>query len=215
MRADVVEILRQARIPVVSIGRNHYPMSRGRVMFNNFDGAKQAITYLLDQGHRKIVHLSGQAEFGDTVARIEGIGAALAEHGMALNDIHVVNGVFSQEFGYSATTDLIKSGRAFTAIFAGDDDMAAGVLLALRENGRRVPDDVSVIGFDDAFHARHMWPPLTTMKQPVDTIGEAAAAMLLQLLAEPHGGSMETTIETHLVARGSVAAPPLAERQVA
>ena len=60
-----------------------------------------------------------------------------------------------------------------------------------------------------------MWPPLTTMKQPVDTIGEAAAAMLLQLLSEPHGGSLETTIETHLVARESVAAPPVTERQVA
>jgi LacI family transcriptional regulator len=215
MRADVVEILRQARIPVVSIGRNHYPQSRGTVTFNNFDGARQAITYLLAQGHRKIVHLSGQAEFGDTVARIEGIEAALVEHGMRLSDIHVVNGIFSQEFGYSATTELVKSGREFTAIFAGDDDMAAGVLLALRENGRRVPEDVSVIGFDDAFHARHMWPPLTTMKQPVDSMGEAAAAMLLQLLAEPNGGSRQAVIETHLVVRESVGAPSTAERQVA
>jgi len=215
MRADVIESLRQARIPVVSIGRNHYPMSRGTVTFNNFDGARQAMTHLLDRGHRKIVHLSGQPEFGDTVARLQGIEAALGERGMSLSDIHIVNGVFNQEFGYSATTELVKSGREFTAIFAGDDDMGAGVLLALRENGRRVPDDVSVIGFDDAFHARHMWPPLTTMKQPVDAMGEAAAAMLLQLLAEPHGGSRQAVIETHLVVRESVAAPPATERQVA
>lgn len=215
MRADVVEILRQARIPVVSIGRAQYPQSRGTVTFNNFDGARQAINYLLDQGHRKIVHLSGQAEFGDVVARIAGIEAGLNERGMKLSDIHIVNGVFNQEFGYSATTDLIKEGRDFTAIFAGDDDMAAGVLSALRDNGKRVPDDVSVFGFDDAFHARHMWPPLTTMKQPVDAMGEAAASMLLQLLAEPNGGSREAMIETHLVERASVAAPPVTERQVA
>jgi LacI family transcriptional regulator len=215
MRADVVDILRQARIPVVSIGRNHYPQSRGTVTFNNFDGARQALTYLLDQGHRKIVHLSGQAEFGDVVARIEGIEAALKERGMKRSDIHVVNGVFSQEFGYEATTDLIKEGRDFTAIFAGDDDMAAGVLAALRDNGRRVPEDVSVIGFDDAFHARHMWPPLTTMKQPTDTIGETAASLLLQLLAEPNSGPVEKVIETHLVEWTSVAAPPVTERQVA
>ncbi len=215
MRADVVEILRQARMPVVSIGRNHYPHSRGRVRFDNFGGARQAMNHLLEQGHRKIVHLSGQADFGDTMARIEGIVAALADHGLRPDDIHIVNGEFSQEFGYSATTDLIRSGRDFTAIFAGDDDMGAGVMLALRENGRRVPEDVSVIGFDDAFHARHLWPPLTTMKQPMDTMGEAAASVLLQLLAEPKSGPLETIIDTHLVARASVGTPPRAERQVA
>ena len=215
MRADVVEILRQARMPVVSIGRKHYPHSRGRVRFDNFGGARQAMNHLLEHGHRKIVHLSGQADFGDTIARIEGIEAALADHGLKRDDIHIVSGEFSQEFGYSATTDLVRSDREFTAIFAGDDDMGAGVMLALRENGRRIPEDVSVIGFDDAFHARHMWPPLTTMKQPTDTIGEAAASLLLQLLAEPKSGPLETIIETHLVTRASVAAPPHAERQVA
>jgi LacI family transcriptional regulator len=215
MRADVVEILRKAHMPVVSIGRNHYPHSRGTVTFDNFGGARQAMDFLFQHGHRKIVHLSGQAEFGDVVARIQGVEAALADHGMQLSDIHIVNGTFSQEFGYSATTDLIKEGRDFTAIFAGDDDMAAGVLQALREQGRRIPDDVSVIGFDDAFHAKHLWPPLTTMKQPTDTIGQAAASLLLELLAQPNMGSGERTIGTNLVVRASVAAPPVAERQVA
>ncbi len=215
LREDVVEILRKARMPVVSIGRNQYPLASGTVVLNNFDGAREAMRYLLDQGHRKIVHLTGQADFGDTAARLEGVAAALAEHGLGMSDIHIVNGEFSQEFGHGATTALIKDGREFTAIFAGDDDMAAGVLLALRQNGRRVPEDVSVMGFDDAFHARHLWPPLTTIKQPMDEMGEAAASMLLQLLAEPNSGPMQTIIETHLVERTSVAALPVAERQVA
>jgi LacI family transcriptional regulator len=215
MRADVVEILREAHIPVVSIGRNQFPTARGTVALDNFDGARQAMRYLLDQGHRKIVHLTGQPDFGDTVARLEGVEAALAERGLAMSDIHVVNGVFNQEFGYSATLELVREGREFTAIFAGDDDMGAGVLLALRESGRRVPEDVSVMGFDDAFHARHMWPPLTTMRQPVDAMGQAAAKMLLQLLAEPRNGPLQTIIETQLVVRTSVAAPPVTERQVA
>jgi len=215
MRADVVEIVRKAQVPVVSIGRKHYPHSRGVVTFDNFGGARQAMAFLIEQGHRKIVHLSGQPEFGDVVARIEGIEAALAEHGMSLDDIHIVNGTFSQEFGLAATAQLIKEGRDFTAIFAGDDDMAAGVLQALRENGRRVPEDVSVIGFDDAFHAKHLWPPLTTMKQPTDAIGEAASSLLLQLLAEPSMGTGERTIETALVVRSSVSRPSVTERQVA
>jgi LacI family transcriptional regulator len=215
MRADVIEILRKAQMPVVSIGRNQYPHASGTVVLNNFDGARAAMRHLLDQGHRRIVHLTGQAEFGDSVARLEGVAAALAERGLGLADIHIANGEFNQQYGYDATIALLKDGTDFTAIFAGDDDMAAGVLLALRENGLRVPEDVSVMGFDDAFHARHMWPPLTTIKQPMDTMGEVATSMLLQLLAEPNRAPMHTIIETNLVARSSVAAAPMTERQVA
>jgi len=214
MRQDVVEILRRARIPVVSIGHNPCPISRGRVVLDNFGGAYAAMKHLLDQGHRKIVHLSGQVDFGDTIARVQGISAALAERGMTMDDIHVVNGIFHQEFGYQATRDLIAEGRDFTAIFAGDDDMAAGVLLALRDAELSVPEDVSVMGFDDAFHAKHMWPPLTTVRQPVDTLGEVAATLLLKLLGEPGTGPLQSTVETSLVVRASVA-PPRQAREVA
>lgn len=214
MRPDVVEIVRRARIPVVSIGRNQCPVSRGTVTLDNHGGAYNAMRHLLDQGHRKIVHLSGQADFGDTVARLGGIEAALADFGMSTSDIHVVSGNYSQEFGYDETTRMLREGRDFTAIFAGDDDMAAGVLLALRDGGRRVPEEVSVIGFDDAFHAKHMWPPLTTVRQPTQTLGEAAANILLKLIAEPEAGPVETTVGTNLVVRSSVSAP-VSERQVA
>lgn len=214
MREDVTEILRKARIPVVSIGHNPCPVSRGRVVLDNFEGARAAMNHLLEQGHRRIVHLTGQADFGDTIARKEGIAAALADHGMSLDDIHVVDGIFHQDFGYAATRDLIESGRDFTAIFAGDDDMAAGVLLALRDAGLRVPEDVSVMGFDDAFHAKHMWPPLTTVRQPVDALGEAAASLLLKLLGEPGTGPLQSTVETTLMVRSSIA-EPRREREVA
>src|SRR5690606_19985903 len=163
-----------------------------------------AMLHLLEQGHRKIVHLSGQADFGDTIARRGGIEAALAEYQLTLNDIHVVSGIFHQDFGYRATLDLIAAGREFTAIFAGDDDMAAGVLLALREAGKRVPEDVSVVGFDDAFHARHLWPPLTTVRQSVDKLGETAATLLLDVLAAPGGTVLKSLVETDLVVRSSV-----------
>lgn len=204
LRPDVAEILRQARIPVVTIGRKDESVARGAVTLDNFGGARAAMNFLIEQGHRKIVHLSGQPDFGDTVARLEGIAAALAEHGMSMADITVVNGIFHQDFGYSATMDLLDQGHDFTAIFAGDDDMAAGVLLALRHAGKSVPDDVSVIGFDDAFHARHLWPPLTTIRQPIDEIGETAADLLLRLLGEPGPGTLQNIIGTALVVRDSV-----------
>jgi LacI family transcriptional regulator len=214
MRPDAVEIVRRAQIPVVSIGRDHSSLANGTVVLNNSDGAREAMLHLLKQGHRDIVHLSGQVDFGDTVSRLEGISAALAEYGLGTSDIHVVNGNFSEEFGHSATRALLEEGRAFTAIFAGSDDIAAGVLLALREGGRRVPDEVSVIGFDDAFHARHMWPPLTTVRQPIKDIGEAAAGLLLSFIARPDSPRAQTIVETNLVVRSSVGAP-LQERQVA
>lgn len=204
LRPDVAEILRQARIPVVTIGRKDDAVARGAVTLDNFGGARAAMNFLIEQGHRRIVHLSGQADFGDTVARLEGIAAALAEHGMSMADITVVNGIFHQDFGYSATMDLLDQGHDFTAIFAADDDMAAGVLLALRHAGKAVPDDVSVIGFDDAFHARHLWPPLTTIRQPIDEIGETAADLLLKLLGEPGPGTLQNIIGTALVVRDSV-----------
>src|SRR5690606_38164103 len=144
---------------------------------DNFSGARAATRHLLSLGHRQIVHLSGQLAFGDTRARMNGIAAALAEHGLSLDDIHIVHGIFHQDFGYTATRALVDEGREFTAIFAVVDDMAAGVLLALRDCGLDVPGDVSVVGFDDAFHAKHLWPPLTTVRQPIDTLGETAARL--------------------------------------
>lgn len=215
MREDAVDIVRRARIPVVSIGRNQCPaVSRGTVTLNNFGGAREAMRHLLERGHRRIVHMSGQPDYGDTIARHAGVKAALADYGLTADDIHFVSGDYSQEFGYGATASMLKEGRDFTAIFAGDDDMAAGVLAALRDGGKRVPEDVSVLGFDDAFHAKHLWPPLTTMRQPVQEIGQSAATMLLDMLAEPELGPLETIIETNLVQRDSVARAP-SERQAA
>jgi LacI family transcriptional regulator len=214
MREDAVEIVRRAGIPIVSIGRNLCPVSRGTVSLNNFEGARNAMRHLLDQGHRRIVHMSGQADYGDTIARLQGIEAALAELDMTTGDIRIVSGNYSQEFGYEATMQLLREGHEFTAVFAGDDDMAAGVVLALRDGGVRVPEDVSVIGFDDAFHAKHLWPPLTTVRQPTQELGEAAATMLLNLIAEPSSGPHETIVEANLVVRSSVGAPAK-ERQVA
>lgn len=209
MRADVAELLRRSGIPVVSIGHKPSPVSRGQVMLDNFGGARAAVRHLLELGHRRIVHLSGQADYGDTIARRDGMVAALAEFGMKMDDLHIVGGEFHQNFGYRAGHDLLDGKRDFTAIFAGDDDIAAGVLLALRERRVRVPEDVSVIGFDDAFHARHMWPPLTTVRQPMDAMGEAAARLLLDLLARPDAGPLQVTIDTELVVRSSVAAPAM------
>ncbi|MBJ3785041.1 LacI family DNA-binding transcriptional regulator [Devosia sediminis] len=205
MRSDVVEIIRKSGIPVVSIGHDHCPLSGGRVALDNFDGARHAMRYLLEQGHRNIVYLSGDPKIGDAIDRLAGVEAALAEFGMGLGDIEVLAGLFHENFGHDAGRALLHRRRDFTAVFAGADVIAAGFYLALGEAGLRVPEDVSVIGFDDGYHAKFMSPPLTTIRQEPDVLGERAAGHLLSLLADPSAAPLQSLVGTTIVVRSSVA----------
>ena len=211
MRPDVVEIVRKAKIPVVSIGHDHCPLSGGRVLLDNFEGARTAMRYLLDQGHRNIVYLSGDPEIGDAKDRLRGVEAALAEIGMTLDDIEVQAGLFHEDFGHEAGRALLRRRRDFTAVFAGADVIAAGFYLALGEAGLRVPQDISVIGFDDGYHAKFMSPPLTTIRQEPDALGREAANQLLSLLTGSETGPLQSLVGTSLVVRSSVAMPHLAK----
>ncbi len=214
MRSDVVEILLKASIPVVSISHDHCPLSGGRVLLDNFEGARAAIRHLIEVGHRDIVYLSGDPSIGDAIDRLAGVKAGLAEAGLGLQDIEVVAGPFHEDFGYSAGRELLGRRGDFTAVFAGADVIAAGLYMALAEAGLCIPDDVSVVGFDDSYHARFMAPPLTTIRQKPDRLGEMAAEQLLTLLAGPVLARLESQVETSLVIRSSVAAPRRA-REVA
>jgi LacI family transcriptional regulator len=211
MRSDVLEIVRKAEIPVVSIGHNHCPLSGGQVLLDNFGGARAAMLHLLEQGHRNIVYLSGDPRIGDAIDRLTGVEAALVEFGMTLDDIEVQAGLFHENFGHEEGRALLRRRRDFTAVFAGADVIAAGFYLALEEAGLRVPQDVSVIGFDDSYHAKFMSPPLTTIRQEPDTMGELAANHLLSLLTSPQTGLLQSLVGTSLVVRSSVAVPHLAK----
>lgn len=205
MREDVVEILRKAAIPVVSIGHDHCPLSGGKVLLDNFEGARSAMRLLLEQGHRNIVYLLGDPGLGDAIDRRDGVSAALAEYGLTLSDIEVVDGRFHEDFGYQAGTAIFARRRDVTAVFAGADVIAAGLYLALGEAGLRVPQDVSVVGFDDGYHAKFMSPPLTTIRQEPDKLGEQAAGHLLRLMADPACGHLQSLVPTSLIQRSSVA----------
>jgi len=205
VREDVAGIIRSIDLPVIMIGGDQDGIGRAVIKIDNFGGAKAAIQYLLDNGHRDIVHLSGPLAFRDTRARLSGIDAAIAEAGLPKGTVHVVHGEFLEQFGYEETLTLLDSGRKFTAIFAGDDDIAAGVILALKERGVRIPEDISVMGFDDNFHARHLTPGLTTIRQPTMAIGQMAVEMLVSILKGETLPETEITIPIELVVRDSVA----------
>jgi LacI family transcriptional regulator len=208
MRDDVQKILARTRTPAVLVGGEAIK-PWAHVGLDNHGGAYAGMRLLLSKGHRKIAYLSGGLNYRDTHVRLRGIGDALAEAGMGPKDIHIEHGRFEESFGYEATERLLHLGPAVTAIFSGDDDIAAGALLAIKRFGLRVPEDISLLGFDDNFHARHLTPALTTVRQPIDEAGRAATRLLLDILDGKAPAQTDITIPTELILRESVGpAPP-------
>ena len=176
----------------------------GRAVRLSHPTARDAVRFLLSMGHRKIAYFSGNLEYHDTRERLRGIDAALGEVGMTRGDIYLDCGTYTEDFGQAAALRLLETGREFTAIFAGDDDIAAGVLLAVRQRGLQVPQDISIMGFDDNFHARHLTPTLTTIRQPIGLAGEKAADLLLSIIAGKTPRETDILIPTDLLIRDSV-----------
>jgi DNA-binding LacI/PurR family transcriptional regulator len=150
------------------------------VTSNNEEGAYQAITYLLSLGHRDVVFLSGPAHLSTSVARLAGYRNGLAEFGVAEAQERIVLSDTTLEGGYRETMRLVASRVPFTAIFASNDLMAFGAWKALEESGLRVPDDVSIIGYDDIPFAEYV--NMTTIAQPSYELGRNALMLLMDLI---------------------------------
>lgn len=173
------------------------------VGYDNTGGAYAAAAHLLSAGHRRIAMLAGPPGFSTSEQRIDGWrGALSAYHGEV--DLQLLTyGEMSRESGYARTRDLIDRGVEFTAVFAVNDHAAAGAIAALRHAGRRVPEETSVIGFDDTPFAEDLNPPLTTVHLPLEEVGRTAVRMALN-----GDGRRQTTLGTHIVVRSSVATAP-------
>jgi len=194
------------RLPLVAIARTIHGLERRCLRVENHEGGYKATRHLLDLGHTRIAYITGLPWHGDSLARREGYERALAEAGIPLDPALIVEGDFEEQSGLAATEKLLRAGVPFTAIFAGNDQMACGAGLALFRLGVRVPRDVSIIGFDDQPSAAYTWPPLTTIRQPVVEMGVAAARALLEELRGRR--FVQPTFHTDLVLRSSTAPPP-------
>ena len=175
-----VKSLLDERFPLVFLDREVGLENVCSVTSNNEEGAYQAITYILSLGHRAVVFLSGPAHFSTSVARLAGYRNGLAEFGVPEAQERIVWSDTTLEGGYQETVRLIRSGVPFTAIFASNDVMAFGAWKALEENGLRVPDDVSIIGYDDIPFAEYI--NLTTIAQPSYELGRNALMLLMDLI---------------------------------
>jgi LacI family transcriptional regulator len=191
-------------IPVVAVegfDRNGPPT----VAMDQVLGGRLAVEHLLDLGHRTVHHISGPLDWTESEGRVEGWRAALRAARRRLPAVAV--GDWSPRSGYDATRTLLARGTP-TAIFAANDHMALGALLALTETGLRVPQDVSVVGFDDAPECSYYIPPLTTVRQDFDEVGRQAMRMLAQQIAGEALDQRVLTLAPSLVVRSSTAPPP-------
>jgi len=170
-------------LPVVVTGRALKAPGLYSLKFDDGGGARLATEHLITLGHRRIACITGDPQHPDAVERLRGYRAALEAAGIAYQASLVVPGHFHEESGHQAMEGLLDSRQRFTAVFACNDQMAFGAALALHRRGLRVPDDVSLVGFDDLAGAIYAIPPLSTVHQPAYELGRAASQAMLQLLA--------------------------------
>ena len=178
------------------------------VASNDREAVADAVRHLIAQGHRRIGLIAGPHGFRSAQERREGFELALKEAGISLPRSLVADGQYTFESGLSASESLLDLSPRPTAIFASNDEMAAGVLYAARLRGIAVPEELSIIGFDDTPVTTRVWPPLTTVRWPIVAMGRAAALKLIgTAIGEDAEVNEPSMFSSTLIRRGSVAPP--------
>jgi LacI family transcriptional regulator len=208
---DYIAGLHTRGLPVIMIDdRERRPLFPS-VATTNRSGGHAAGTHLVELGRRRPLVITGPNRFGCSQERLDGFAEAYAAAGLPLDLALVVEGDFTLDCGRRAVKQMIDAGAAFDAVFAHNDLSAAGAMQAAREAGRRVPEDVAVVGFDDLPLAATTDPPLTSVRQPLREMGEAAARMLLAHFDGAVLPQSPTVLPTTFTIRGSTI-PPMSGR---
>jgi DNA-binding LacI/PurR family transcriptional regulator len=194
-------------LPIVVIDPSEGPRARtATIGVTHWRGAYSATEHLIQLGHRELAMIAGPAGILFSQARVDGFRAAAATAGITIDPARVVNADFNYEEGRDAALGLLASADPPTAIFAASDEQAFGVYEAARQRGIPIPQELSVIGFNDVPIAQWAAPPLTTVREPLDEMARQAVATVLALGAgQPEGPAME--LSTELIVRDSCAAP--------
>jgi LacI family transcriptional regulator len=200
----------QPAFPVVNVSGHDEIDGVTNVILNHQHAAELGIGHLFNLGHRQIAVIKGQEFSSDTNIRLATIQAAAAKRGIPIEaklTVQMQGDSPSPEVGYSAVKSLLASGEDFTAVFAFNDISAIGAIRALTEMGLRVPEDVSVLGFDDIYAAAFHNPALTTIRQPLFEMGSIAAKFLLERVTNGSNGDVprEVSVEPTIIVRQSTA----------
>ncbi|MFC4098928.1 LacI family DNA-binding transcriptional regulator [Paenibacillus xanthanilyticus] len=204
LHPEYIEEMQRYRMPIVLASTNAPDYDIPSIDIDDELAAFEASAYLIDSGHVRIGMISFPP--GDTISgrpRMEGFRRALREHGLKAEEAPVAYAAHRFEDAYAATGELLAAEPELTAIFAASDEFAMGAISYLREHGRRVPDDLSVIGFDDIRMAGMFIPKLTTIAQPVYEIGVRAVRKLHELAIGGHVEPLREKVPHKLVVRES------------
>jgi LacI family transcriptional regulator len=205
--ADFIGTLTQRNFPFVLIDHQGIGKDCPAVGAANWQGGFTATEYLIKLGHHRIGFITGWMDLGCALDRLDGYRSALRTNHIQEGLDLIYEGTFFQPDGYTGASILLDLLNPPTAIFASNDVMAMGVMDAVRNKGLRVPDDVSVIGFDDIPQASLIRPALTTIRQPLEKMGRVATQMLLELLSQPQKQNGRIELPTELIVRDSCQAP--------
>lgn len=192
-------------LPVVLTGRATPNQRLPTIAFDNLGGGELALGHLVDLGHRSIAIIDGPDD-PDASLRMDGIRSECIQRGIHLNPELLEVGDFSELTGYDAMVRLLDTRADFSAVIALNDQMAYGAMLALSEAGLKIPEDVSLVGFDDLPHSRYTVPPLTTISQPMNRIGAMAASTVLAMGAG-FTQSVDQSVAASIVVRKSTGSP--------
>jgi LacI family transcriptional regulator len=204
----VVAILKEADCPYVRIASVSLDDPACMVVTHDSRGAARAARHLAELGHRRIAFISGPDTFRSSHERGRGFAEGLAEHGLTLDPAYIRRAAYTFESGVEAATELLALPQRPTAIFAGNDEMAIGVMKAARDAGLDVPRDLSIVGFDDLPMASRVWPNLTTVRLPIRDMGRMAAEKLTAGLRGLDPATLvQPEVDPSLVVRDSTAAP--------
>lgn len=187
---DLMPLLKEGT-PIAMLGETQPAgdLPLDTISISGEDAAATVVNYLLDRGHTRIGMISGLAATATRESRVRGYRRALAEHHIRLDEVLIRGGDFTEHGGYEAMQELANLDPRPTAVFAANDLMAMGALIACRELGIRVPHDIALAGFDDIPAAKLVTPPLTTLNQHAHATGQQAAELLLSRLTGSYVGA--------------------------
>jgi LacI family repressor for deo operon, udp, cdd, tsx, nupC, and nupG len=201
---DPLIAVNNGQVPIVLTGFHDAGKTLNAVDVDNVCGSRAAMECLLEAGHRRVGIITGPLISLGANDRLRGAQDALESAGIGYDPALVVEGYYDHASGYAAAKRLLDGNRHLTALLAQNDRMAIGAMRAAREAGLRVPDDISVIGYDDIPDAAFCCPPLTTIWQPSAELGRAALQLLVQQIEQPGLPAEQLLLPTELVWRESV-----------
>lgn len=196
--------LSQRTTPIVVLGRNIKKIQKNCINLDNELGGYLACQYMLELGHKKIAYISGPLWKKDSQERFAGHKRALAEKNIQFSDKLLYEGDFQESGGVNGMTHLLSARSSFTGVVCANDEMAAGAMTVARDQGLSIPEDLSVVGFDNVAYARYVYPKLSTVNYPVREMAQMAARWVLKNVYKNQNLELANVFEPEMVVRDSV-----------